>query len=137
MQVKIKYLHPDAKTPTYATEGAACFDLYAANWDHETRSFGTGLAFDIPKGWVMKIYSRSGDGFKRGLTLCNSVGIIDSDFRGEVRVKFNTPWVFSHEIGDRIAQASLEPVSQVTFDVTDEITETKRGQSGFGSTGVK
>lgn len=137
MQVNIKQLHHDAKMPTYATDGSGCFDLYAASWDQETRSFGTGLAFDIPDGWVMKVYSRSGDGFKRGLTLCNSVGVIDSDFRGEVRVKFNNPYNFTHNVGDRIAQAMIVQVPKVSFEWVDELTATERGENGFGSSGVK
>lgn len=143
MQVNIKYLHPNAKTPTYGTEGAACFDLYAATaqqkfnnvhmdvYDH----FGTGLSFEIPEDHVMLVFSRSGHGFHNGASLVNSVGIIDSDYRGEVCVMMNRH--IPAKVGDRIAQAMIIPFEQVAFEVVDELNETKRGQSGFGSTGVK
>lgn len=152
MQVKIKYLHPDAKTPTYATDGSACFDLYAAEVTGGiidispmkieysepkpvNTTFTTGLAFEIPENHVMLVFSRSGHGFKEGASLINCVGVIDSDYRGEVAVKMNKP--IKAGVGDRIAQAMIIPVQQVTFQVTDDLTETKRGQGGFGSTGVK
>lgn len=144
MQVNIKYLHPDAKTPTYATEGAACFDLYAAEvvnipveygGDIYNDNFQTGLAFEIPKDHVMLVFSRSGHGFNHGASLINCVGVIDSDYRGEVSVKMNAP--IPAGVGDRIAQAMILPVDQVTFKVTAELTPTERGENGFGSTGVK
>lgn len=141
MQVKIKYLHPDAKTPTYATDGAACFDLYAATAKRsggilaDNDNFTTGLAFEIPPDHVMLVFSRSGHGFKERASLINCVGVIDSDYRGDVAVKMTKP--IQAKAGDRIAQAMIIPVQQVTFQVTDDLTETKRGQGGFGSTGVK
>lgn len=144
MQVNIKYLHPEAKTPTYATEGAACFDLYAAEvvnipvehgGDIYNDNFQTGLAFEIPQDHVMLVFSRSGHGFNHGASLINSVGIIDSDYRGEVSVKMNAP--IPAGVGDRIAQAMIIPVDRVEFKVTAELTPTERGEGGFGSTGVK
>ena len=136
--MKIKKLHPDAVIPTYATEGSACFDLYAATkYENEdlTPVFTTGLAFEVPQDHVMLVFSRSGHGFKEGASLINCVGVIDSDYRGDVAVKMNKP--ISAGVGDRIAQAMIIPVQQVTFQVADDLTETKRGQGGFGSTGVK
>lgn len=142
MKVKIKKLHPNAKMPTYATEGSACFDLYAAEvglegWDEANynNDFKTGLAFDIPNDHVMLVYSRSGHGFKEGATLINSVGVIDSDYIGEVAVKMNTP--IRAGVGDRIAQAMIIPVERVSFEWVDELKNTERGEGGFGSTGVK
>ena len=143
MQVKIKYLHPDAKTPTYATEGSACFDLYAADaWQTGfdiTKSgrdyFTTGLALEIPQDHVMLVFSRSGHGFKEGASLINCVGVIDSDYRGEVAVKMNKP--IQAKAGDRIAQAMIIPVNQVQFEVSDTLSDTARGAGGFGHTGVK
>ena len=144
MQVKIKYLHPNAKTPTYATDGSACFDLYAADvtdyllpfdeGDYTDIEFDTGLAFEVPDGHVMMVFSRSGHGFKHGATLCNSVGIIDSDYRGSVKVRYNTP--IPAVVGDRIAQALILPIQQVHFHVTDTLSDTNRGTQGFGSTGA-
>lgn len=142
MQVKIKKLHPDAKIPTYATEGSACFDLYAATAEFANilpiptnTNFTTGLSFEIPQDHVMLVFSRSGHGFKEGASLINCVGVIDSDYRGEVAVKMNKP--IAAGVGDRIAQAMIIPVEQVNFIEVDELSETKRGQGGFGSTGVK
>lgn len=139
MQVKIKYLHPDARTPTYATDGSACFDLYAATAEGSNYvsnyEFGTGLAFEIPEGHVMLAFSRSGISFRENETLCNAVAVLDSDFRGEVRIKYSGP--ISAHAGDRIAQAMILPVSQVTFDVVEKLSDTARGAGGLGSTGIK
>lgn len=142
MRVKIKRTHPNAKTPVYATEGAACFDLFAAeasyglHGEHEANdTFNTGLAFEIPPDHVMLVFSRSGYGFKFGATLSNAVGVIDSDYRGEVKVKYNT--AILARSGDRIAQGMIIPVERVQFDEVEELSETKRGNGGFGHTGVK
>jgi dUTP pyrophosphatase len=147
MELKIKRLHPDARMPTYGSDGAACFDLYACapgkvalvmGREAQAATFDTGLAFEIPPGWVMKIYSRSGHGFKNDVRLANCVGVIDSDYRGQVAVRLTA----DHGInplpvkdGDRIAQAMLVPVPRVTFCEVDELSETVRGAGGFGSTG--
>lgn len=138
MQVKIKRLHPDAKIPTYATDGSACFDLYAASHYVEedcSHTFNIGLAFEIPEDHVMLVFSRSGFGFKNGATLCNSTGVVDSDFRGAVQVKYNKR--IQAGVGDRIAQAMIIPVERIEFELSETLSETKRGQNGFGSSGVK
>ena len=90
--MKICKTHPDAIIPTYGTEGAACFDLYAVACEKETFVhssviFRTGLSFEIPEGYAMLVFSRSGHGFKNDIRLANGVGIIDADYRGEVMVK--------------------------------------------------
>lgn len=136
LQLKVKKVHPDAKLPVYATEGAACFDLHLAHSPDFGDTLGTGLVFDIPEGYVLKIYSRSGFGFKHGSTLVNSVGIIDQDYRGEVFIKFNRR-VEGLQVGDRIAQGMLEPVDRLEISFVDEVSETTRGEGGLGSTGVK
>lgn len=146
--MKVKKLHPEAIIPKYATKGAACFDLYTINSNPlcEGRSnvYGTGLSFEIPEDHVMLVFSRSGHGFKHGIRLSNCVGVIDSDFRGEVMVKlhmdineFDSPEIMKQyiEAGDRIAQAMVIPVKQVTFEEVDELGTTDRGSGGFGSTG--
>lgn len=143
MNLKIKKLHPAALVPTYATPGAACFDLHAmgdgiVRHDGGATTFPTGLSFEIPRDHVMLIFSRSGHGFKKGLRLANCVGVIDSDFRGEVQVRITNDsadrwWVNAEE---RIAQAMVLPVQQVRFEVVDELSSTERGAGGFGSTGV-
>lgn len=141
MKLKVKKLHPDAVIPTYATSGAACFDLYAVDLEGEknieSAVVKTGLAFEIPDGWQMLIFSRSGHGFKHNVRLANCVGVIDQDYRGEVKVKLTADLNGSLSIfkGDRIAQAQLIPVHRVTFEEVSELTETERGDGGFGSTG--
>lgn len=146
MNVKIKKIHPDAKVPVYGSKGAACFDLYAARVidtadDIElTVTYGTGLQFEVPEGHVMMIYSRSGHGFKHGITLVNSTGVIDADYRGEVCIKLRKTRIDMYgmpDVGERIAQAMILPVEQVAFEEVDELSSTERGEGGFGSTGVK
>lgn len=140
--LKVKRLDPKAQLPGYATLGAACFDIAALNVGFVSgggyATFSTGLAFEVPEGHVMLIFSRSGHGFKNNVRLANCVGVIDSDYRGEVMVKLTNDsrqdmWV---EPGDRIAQAMIVPVQQVTFTEVDELSETARGAGGFGSTGA-
>lgn len=147
MKVKIKKLHPDAVVPTYATDGSACFDLTAIcepmihkNDDHAA-IYRTGISFEVPTGHVMLIYSRSGHGFNDAIRLSNCVGVIDSDYRGEVMVSLRFDASGTHRSkkvreGDRIAQAMILPVHKVGFEVVDELSETKRGNGGFGSTGT-
>ena len=143
MIVKIKQINPNAKIPTYGSEGAACFDFYACIDKPVTINpkssvnLPTGLQFEIPEGYVMLMYSRSGHGFKNNLRFVNSVGVIDSDYRGEVRIGlFNdgiTPYIVKPQ--ERLAQAMIVPVSQVSFQAVETLTDTKRGAGGFGSTG--
>ena len=147
MQIKIKKLHPKAKMPTYATDGAGWFDLYSTNqvallvqegWPVEV---GTGLAFEIPTGHGMLIMSRSGHGFKFDTRLSNCVGCIDSDYRGEVKVKLTCDidreehMPMSIMPGDRVAQACIIPLPRIGFEFVDELGATERGAGGFGSTG--
>jgi len=140
MNIVIKKLSPSARTPTYGTSGAACFDLYASEprWlrTKDQVIVSTGLAFEIPEGFVMMVYSRSGLAFQKRVSLGNCVGVIDSDYRGEVKVALRNDSVWSHEvaIGDRIAQAMIIPVNQVSFSEGD-LSNTERGEGGFGSTG--
>lgn len=147
MNVKIKKIHPEAKVPVYGSAGAACFDLYAASIidvtddnGERTVTYGTGLQFEVPEGHVMMVYSRSGHGFKYGITLANSTGVIDADYRGEVCVKLRKLGIGIRglpAVGERIAQAMIIPVEQVVFEEADELSGTERGEGGFGSTGVK
>lgn len=140
MKLKVKRLSPDAVIPQYATDGAACFDLVATErkiGSDSTATYATGLAFEIPKGYVMLVYSRSGHGFKEGLRLVNCTGVIDSDYRGQVVVKLQAdqPQPDWPRVGERVAQAMLVKLPVVEFEEVEELTETKRGQGGFGSTG--
>lgn len=141
MEVKIKKTHQNAKPPAYATPGAACFDLCSVNTamvlPNLPKTFGTGLSFEIPKDHALLIFSRSGHGFNHDVRLANCVGIIDSDYRGEVMVKMacdNTKGLFVRE-GERIAQGMIIPVNQVTFVEGGDLSVTERGAGGFGSTG--
>lgn len=141
MQLKVKRLDPRAVIPKYQSDGAACFDLVAIDRTEvepgEIALYRTGLSFDIPQGYVLEVYSRSGHGFNMNTRLVNCVGIVDSDYRGEVMVKlirdrgfFDMP-----KVGERVAQAMLRRVDQVEFIEVDELSETKRGANGMGSTG--
>jgi dUTP pyrophosphatase len=98
----------------------------------------TGLAVEIPAGFVMLVFSRSGHGFKSGVRLANSVGVIDSDYRGEVKVKLQNDGSTNFEVmpGDRVAQAMLLPVPVVSLEWADELSDTERGANGHGSTGA-
>jgi dUTP pyrophosphatase len=148
MQINIKRLSPLAKMPTYATDGSGWFDLYAINTlprlvqEGYPVVFDTGLAFEIPPGYGMFVLSRSGHGFKFDTRLSNCVGCIDSDYRGEVKVKLtcdverDEAMPMSVMPGDRIAQACILPIPRVSFAFVDELGETARGKGGFGSTGA-
>jgi len=149
MKLNVKKLHAEATTPRYATAGAACFDLHALV-EEDIHGDGalvirpdaqavirTGLAFQVPDGHVMMVYSRSGHGFKNGVRLSNATGVIDSDYRGEVQVALHNDGRarFTVRHGDRIAQAMIVPVPQVEMVEADELTATARGAGGMGSTG--
>lgn len=138
MQVKIKKLHKDAILPTYATTGSGCFDLYSLTdcevWGINSPTINTGLAFEIPDGYTMLVFSRSGHGFKNGVSLVNSVGVIDSDYKGEVKVKLVGDYLKVNK-GDRVAQAMIIPYPKVEWLEVEELTETERGAGGFGSSG--
>ena len=144
VNVKVKKLSPEAIIPKYESAGAAAFDLRAASlgWGHQGLVIGTGLSFEIPAGHVMMIYSRSGQGFNHGVTLANGTGVIDSDYRGEVKVKLTCEsmttayeYLNSLKVGDRVAQAIVMPIPTTEFSEVDELSETVRGAAGFGSTG--
>ncbi len=141
IKVKIKRLNAGAIMPTYGSSGAACFDLYSMTDGHVGMipvMLDTGLAFEIPEGYVMLVFSRSGHGFKDGVRLINCVGVIDHDYRGAVKVKLHKDTYGSGldiKKGDRIAQAMIVPFPKVGFEWSDELSDTERGVGGFGSTG--
>ena len=138
MKIKIKKTHKDASLPVYATAGAAAFDLSTV--EHGVvglvpKIFNTGLQFEIPDNHVMLLFSRSGHGFNQGIRLSNCVGVIDSDYRGEVKVKLRSDeHMKGFNVGDRIAQGIILPVEQVEFEAVDDLNVTTRGFKGFGST---
>lgn len=106
---------------------------------NDTLVFETGLFFEVPQGKVLLVFSRSGHGFNHDIRLANCVGIIDSDYRGELKVKLtndSTQAFFNVKRGDRIAQAMLVDSNQVQFEIVEELSETERGTGGLGSTGT-
>lgn len=142
--MKIKKLHQKAVVPHYATEGSAGLDLTVISDEdtiiipyQSTMLCRTGLSFEIPKGYVGLIYIRSSVGTKLDLVLSNQVGVIDSDYRGEVMLPLRNLGRSARviETGTRIAQMVITPINQVDIEVVDELSETKRGVGGFGSTG--
>jgi dUTP pyrophosphatase len=139
MQVKIKRLKPNAVIPTYAKEGDAGMDLVATEILKDTPeqiTYGTGLAMEIRDGFVGLVFPRSSIR-KTGLQLSNSVGVIDSGYRGELQATFNK--VFGgdnfYKVGDRIAQIIIIPYPQIEFEEVEELSDSERGEGGFGSTG--
>lgn len=141
--IKIKLTHPKAKEPVFASKGAACFDLYAVDKKADgpnSMIYSTGFNVQIPYGYHVAVYSRSGHGFRDDMRLSNCVGIIDSDYRGEIKVKLTHDGVTGQanwpRVGDRVAQGMLSRNIKTTFTVVDELNETERGEGGFGSTGA-
>jgi len=140
LQVKLKLKHPNVKVPTYATDGSGCFDIYADLEQSEVLVrnlvLGTGLFFEIPKGKALMIYSRSGQGFNYNVRLANAVGVVDSDFRGELKIKLTNDSDNGMLIkpGVAIAQGMIVDAPQVNFEIVDELSDTIRGTGGFGST---
>lgn len=138
--VKIKRLHPSAVIPSYATDGSGCFDITAlecVEQKDDTATYRTGLAFEIPPSKVMILYGRSGYAFNRSLRLATCSSVIDSDFRGEllVKVRRDDGGIWYPSAGDRIAQAMIVDAPHVKFVEVDELSDTKRGEGGMGSTG--
>ena len=144
-KIKIKKLNCDAKIPTYGTEYAAGCDLYACSRENisfepgETKLIKTGIALEIPDGYAGLIYARSGLATKRGLAPANKVGVIDSDYRGEIMVALHnhTNEIKEIEAYERIAQLVITPYVKACFNEVDLLNETIRGNGGFGSTGKK
>ena len=144
-KISVKKLHPNAVLPTYGSAYAAGADLYALCEEelvfapHETKLVKTGLALEIPEGYAGLIYARSGLASKRGLAPANKVGVIDADYRGEVMVALHNHSDIEQRIApqERIAQLVVTPFLKVDFEETDTLTDTLRGEGGFGSTGTK
>lgn len=141
LQVKVKKLDEKAVIPTYSVEGDACLDLTAISYrndDKDNHIYGTGLAFEIPKGYVGLVFPRSSNR-KTFVYLTNSVGVIDSGYRGEVQVTYKSRDYnqvdMPYKIGDRIAQIMILPYPKIEFIESDTLSETDRGEGGFGHTG--
>ena len=141
--IRVKKLHPNAILPTYGSAEAAGADLYACMEEAVTIQPGevywvsTGIALEVPKGCAGLVYARSSLGAKRGLAPANKVGVVDSDYRGEVKVVLlnhsNQPQIL--QPGERVAQFVITPVLTPAYVEAGELDDTLRGAGGFGSTG--
>lgn len=142
MQVNFKKLHPNAVSPSYAKEGDAGMDLTATEIINEEVfqiTYGTGIAVEIPAGFVGLVFPRSSIR-KYDLNLTNCVGVIDSGYRGEIQVVFHKRRGVAskkYEVGDRVAQIMILPYPPIEFNQVDELSDSERGTGGFGSTGIK
>lgn len=142
-QIPVKRLRPGAKLPTFGSQYAAGADLYACIENTitiqpgETVFIPTGIAMEIPVGYVGLVYARSSLGCKRGLAPANKVGVIDSDYRGEFNVVLFNHGLEPQEIsnGERIAQLVITPILMPQYVEVEELSDTVRGMGGFGSTG--
>ena len=143
--VAVKKLRSNAKLPTYGSEFAAGADLYACLEapvtirPHETVLVPTGLSLEIPVGWAGMVHARSGLATKRDLAPANKVGVIDSDYRGEIMVSLHNHGEKEQTVepGERIAQLVITPYLTAQFFEAEELSDTVRGEGGFGSTGTK
>ena len=145
MEVKIKKLDSNAVIPSYAKDGDAGLDLVATKIIENTSfhvTYGTGIAMEIPKGYIGLVFPRSSIR-KTDLSLTNSVGVIDSGYRGEIQATFKKVYgpndvrvdEIDYKVGDRIVQIIIVPYPKIKFVEVDELTSTERGEGGFGSTG--
>ena len=140
--LNITLVHPDAKIPVYATPGASAFDLFSIEdgivSEARPKTFDTGLKVEVPENAVLLLFSRSGHGFKMNTRLGNAVGVIDSDYRGNLMINLikDTPGEMIVSKGDRIAQGILFPIiPKVQFHLCDHLSFTERDENGIGSTG--
>jgi dUTP pyrophosphatase len=143
MKVNIKKVHPDAIIPSYAKSGDAGMDLVATTIISETIgsiTYGLGIALEIPEGFVGLVFPRSSIR-KTNLQLSNSVGVIDSGYRGELQATFNKVQGIdnvereNYKVGDRVCQIMIIPHPTIEFNEVNELSNTERGEGGFGSTG--
>lgn len=136
MQIKIKRLNDKATLPTKAHATDAGYDLYACSCIYEDGmlNFGTGIAVEIPQGYVGLVFPRSSIA-NTHLTLSNSVGVIDSGYRGEIKAKFRKGGTKGYNVGDRIAQLIIIPYPEIEFVEVDTLADSDRGEGGYGSSG--
>lgn len=142
MKLKYKKLNDSVPTPTYATDGAACFDLVAVSAEYDTDgnfySYDTGIAVEIPSNHVGLLFPRSSN-TKKDLILGNSVGVIDSDYRGYISFRYKPLKHFAfrnaYEVGERVGQLMIVPIPRIELEEVSELSETIRGDGGYGSTG--
>lgn len=144
MQIKFKKLTPNSVTPTKANTTDAGFDLVATGWsvsdDYTYVEYKTGIAVEIPIGYVGYIFPRSSVSRVQQL-LCNSVAVIDSGYRGEIMLRYRQTWRGAHfepqlyKVGEKIGQLIIMPIPEIEFLEVEELLESDRGSGGFGSTG--
>jgi dUTP pyrophosphatase len=140
--VPVQQMHQNATVPTLGTEGAAAFDLYAVADGHidgnSNAVIPVGIGMEIPPGYVGLICSRSGLAAKKNVFVLNAPGVIDSDYRGEIKLIMMNAYIvrFSYKAGDRLAQMMFIKHERVIFEQAVELGGTARGEGGFGSTGV-
>jgi dUTP pyrophosphatase len=138
MKVSIKMLYPDAIPPKYAHPGDACADVYSfsiSTDEYNNTTIGLGFAIEIPKGYVGLLFPRSSIS-KTGHSFRNSVGVIDSGYRGELMIKLSSDFdKNSYKINERVGQLMILPYPQIEFKQVDQLSDTARGSGGFGSTG--
>lgn len=134
LNIKIKKVTSTAQLPTKAHATDAGYDLYASSCHYEDGMlhYGTGVAVEIPAGYVGLVFPRSSIA-NTHLTLSNSVGVIDSGYRGEIKAKFRKGGSKGYKVGERIAQLIIMPYPEVTFEEVDELSESDRGTGGYGS----
>ena len=145
MEINIKKLDERAVVPLYATEYSAGMDLYAILDEEvtinpgETIMISTGLAIETPIGYMSLIFARSGLASKKGLAPANKVGVVDADYRGEIKVALHNHSNEKQVVEplERVAQLAVVPFLKVSFNIVDELNDTTRGIGGFGSTGIK
>lgn len=136
LNVKIKKLVSEAITPKYAKPGDAGMDVYAVSKNETDKyiEYGTGLAFEILEGYVMLIFPRSSVS-NTDLVMANSVGVLDSGYRGELKLRFRKNGSDDYQVGDRVGQIIVLPYPAVNFEEVEDLSEFIRGEGGFGSSG--
>lgn len=138
LKIKIKKLATEAVLPQYAKPGDAGLDVYAVSRIETEKyiEYGTGIAFELTEGYVMLVFPRSSIS-NTHLILANSVGVLDSGYRGELKLRFRKTGEAIYEIGDKVGQIMILPYPQIEFEETEELAESVRGVGGFGSSGQK
>lgn len=142
LNINFRRLQSNAIQPSHGSQWAAGYDLYSCGFSiiepHTTLKIGTGIAMEIPEGYFGAIFARSGLATKRGLRPANCVGVVDSDYRGEIIIALHNDSDFPQEVseGERIAQIVIIPYLPVDFTEVDNLSSTARGEGGFGSTGT-
>lgn len=136
LNIKIKKVRQEAIIPTKAHATDAGYDLYASSCHYENGlvCYGTGVAVEIPQGYVGFVFPRSSIA-NTNLALSNSVGVIDSGYRGEIKAKFRKNGYIAYKVGDRIAQLIIIPYPEVTFEEVEALADSDRGEGGYGSSG--